>query len=650
MRRRTARVLKYVTITVGLLLFGNMLCLFCITTSFTGFGENESGTSQGRESLQPAAISKSTEVLHIGLVVQSYSDCRYASLQVKSLLMHRHNPLHLHLLTNPRSAMILSTLIDTWHIPYLSVNFYTTDETPDLTDLKLWLPALVPEAVHKLVIFDSNIIVGSDITALWQEFGTMRKEGKALGVLLDTYNGKLDTRLMLVNVTAVRGIKLFRGIAQIMEQRAVYRITSAWNLDSRCWIHTGPLNCAKVLSQHVSDTTFEEFMTYNSYRLQSIDQAAPVEIKDSSGLWDWLTSSCSDMRRRLTYRVHPYFIKYSYHPRDTADISLVTQLSFDRIHMLIRLLELWEGPVSATIYMDESQVLHLMVLIHNTPMFQRTNFALHVVYKKGDFLYPVNFLRNIAWNYSTTPYIFINDVDLMPSSDLYIRLKDALRPTLRVNSVYVIPAFETLIKDLQLPSSKQSLQHYVSDKQVSPFKWHSHKIGHEPTDYKKWFQATEPYEVRWKEWYEPYIVVHHNATRFDERFAGYGENKVSHILELHAQRYRFVVLPNVYVIHYPHKPSRDETKFHETVVQATGSITNSHYYSCMQQIQEEFCRDLTKKYGYCPCERVVPARIGTKVIIIITALLVVGIVYVCYRYCRLYHRCIYSMNRISNTV
>ncbi len=641
MRRRTAHVLKYVTTAIGLLLFVNILCIFCKKPSLIGLGEN------GEPAADPF-VPTSKEVLHIGLVVQSYSDCRYASLQVKSLLMHRHNPLHLHLLTNPRSAMILRTLIDTWHIPYLSVNFYTTDEIPYLTDLKLWLPALVPEAVHKLVIFDSDIIVGSDITALWQEFRTMRKEGKALGVLLDTYNGKLDTRLMLVNVTAVRGIKLFRGFAPIMKKAAVYRITSAWNLDSRCWIHTGPLICAQVLSQsqHVSDTTIEEFMTYDSYRLQSIDQAA-----DTLDFEDELTWSCSDMRRRLTYRVHPYFIRYSYRPRDTADISLVAQLSFDRIHMLIRLLEMWEGPVSAAIYMEESEVLQLMEFIHYMPVFQRTNLALHVVYKKGDFLYPINFLRNIAWNYSTTPYVFLNDVDLMPSLDLYNRLKDALRPGLRVNSVYVVPAFETHIKGLQLPGSKQSLQHYVSDKKVSPFKWQLFKFGHEPTNYSKWFQATEPYEVHWKEWYEPYIVVHHNTTRFDERFAGYGRNKISHILELHTQHYNFIVLPDVFIIHYPHKPSRDETKFRD-VVKVNGDITNSQYFFCILQVQEDFCRDLVKKYGYSPCECVVPTPIHA-----VPTLLgfkgfccgVIGIMYVCCRYYRLYYST-YMYYRFSNKI
>ncbi len=43
-----------------------------------------------------------------------------------------------------------------------------------------------------------------------------------------------------------------------------------------------------------------------------------------------------------------------------------------------------------------------------------------------------------------------------------------------------------------------------------------------------------------------------NASRWDERFIGYGYDKVSQITELHQAGYTFMVVPNVFIIHWDH--------------------------------------------------------------------------------------------------
>lgn len=48
---------------------------------------------------------------------------------------------------------------------------------------------------------------------------------------------------------------------------------------------------------------------------------------------------------------------------------------------------------------------------------------------------------------------------------------------------------------------------------------------------------------------------------YDTRFVGFGWNKVSHIMELEAQGFDFIVLPNAFIIHMPHAPSFDIAKF-----------------------------------------------------------------------------------------
>lgn len=59
--------------------------------------------------------------------------------------------------------------------------------------------------------------------------------------------------------------------------------------------------------------------------------------------------------------------------------------------------------------------------------------------------------------------------------------------------------------------------------------------GHAPTDYAKWRTATVSYRVAWQPDFEPYVVVRRDCPKYDQRFVGFGWNKVSHIMELDAQ-------------------------------------------------------------------------------------------------------------------
>ena len=66
-------------------------------------------------------------------------------------------------------------------------------------------------------------------------------------------------------------------------------------------------------------------------------------------------------------------------------------------------------------------------------------------------------------------------------------------------------------------------------------RYHVWPKGHAPTDYAKWRTATTPYRVEWEADFEPYVVVRKDCPEYDQRFVGFGWNKVSHVLELDAQ-------------------------------------------------------------------------------------------------------------------
>ena len=99
--------------------------------------------------------------------------------------------------------------------------------------------------------------------------------------------------------------------------------------------------------------------------------------------------------------------------------------------------------------------------------------------------------------------------------------------------------------------------------------------------------ASRPYKVKWAPDFEPYVLVQKNVTKYDERFMGFGWNKVSHIMELDAQGYEFVVLPKAFMIHSPHTPSLDITRYR----------TSKQYRDCLGDLKEHFMKELEQKYG-----------------------------------------------------
>lgn len=51
--------------------------------------------------------------------------------------------------------------------------------------------------------------------------------------------------------------------------------------------------------------------------------------------------------------------------------------------------------------------------------------------------------------------------------------------------------------------------------------------GHKQSNYRRWFHSSNPYPIRYKTGYEPYILVSRRYMPwYDERFRGYGWDKV----------------------------------------------------------------------------------------------------------------------------
>lgn len=397
----------------------------------------------------------------------------------------------------------------------------------------------------------------------------------------------------------------------------LYRLPCQWNvqlgdntLSELCYsevqelkiIHWNSPKKLKVKNKHVEffRNLYLTFLEYDGNLLRreligcngsTSSSAGASHLQDALNLLDE-DDPCYDFRRARVaqHRTHLYYIEYDYEPSPEGnDVTLVAQLSMDRLQMVEALCKHWEGPISLALYMSDSEVQQFLSYTLSSEILQsRKNVGYHIVYKDGTF-YPVNLLRNVALQQVNTPFVFLTDIDFLPMHGLYDYLKRSVFALGLESSrkALIVPAFETQRYRLSFPKSKAELLSMLDMGTLFTFRYHVWQKGHAPTNFGKWRTATTPYRVSWEPNFEPYIVVKRDVPEYDKRFVGFGWNKVSHIMELHAQGYEFVVLPNGFMVHMPHAPSLDIARFR----------SSSQYRKCLSLLKGEFARDLSLRYG-----------------------------------------------------
>ena len=396
----------------------------------------------------------------------------------------------------------------------------------------------------------------------------------------------------------------------------VYRLPCQWNVqlsdntlsDALCYtevqdlkiIHWNSPKKLKVKNKHLEffRNLYLTFLEYdgNLLRRELIGcNNTKSGYSESANLINELDEddSCYEFRRsRVTqHRTHLYYIEYDYEPSPEGnDVTLVAQLSMDRLQMVEALCQHWEGPISLAMYMSDSEVQQFLGYAQTSEILrERKNIGYHIVYREGPF-YPINHLRNVALQQVTTPFVFLTDVDFLPMFGLYEYMKRSVAAMGLESSskkALVVPAFETQRYRISFPKTKAELLSMLDMGTLFTFRYHVWTKGHAPTNYANWRTATTPYRITWEPDFEPYIVVKRDIPEYDPRFVGFGWNKVSHIMELFAQGFEFIVLPNAFIVHMPHAPSFDIAKYR----------SSSSYRKCLKILKVEFVKDLNTRYG-----------------------------------------------------
>ena len=405
------------------------------------------------------------------------------------------------------------------------------------------------------------------------------------------------------------------------ESGLLYKLDCKWNVqmsdnslsDSLCYdtkssqvnvIHFNSPKKVQSSNKHISyfRNLYLTFLQYDGNLLRRELYSCQTEEDSSSGLEDNSDTAQSDdtsdppcaeltSNQSRVFRTHVNFLPHCLEEEPPDSVTLVAQLSSERLAMLESILSHWTGPVSLALYLTDAESQSLLDLYSSSPILSgRCNVAYHVVYKEGAH-YPVNMLRNLALSRAVSEYVFLSDIDFIPSPGSSESLHSSVSSLLsdHPSRILVVPAFEnTHYSSQNFPATKADLIKMLDLGEIFTFRSKEWPQGHRATNFPHWRTSTIPYTVTWEPDFEPYIVARRaSLPSYDTRFVGFGWNKVSHIMELAARDTEFVVISDVFMVHQPHSASPDLGMFRSSKV----------YRDCVMKLKRDFVRELENRTG-----------------------------------------------------
>ncbi|KAI9475902.1 MAG: glycosyl-transferase for dystroglycan-domain-containing protein [Benjaminiella poitrasii] len=290
---------------------------------------------------------------------------------------------------------------------------------------------------------------------------------------------------------------------------------------------------------------------------------------------------------------------------EKIDVTMISQFSVNRLEIFSKAIGNWQGPISIAIYLTQPTDIDELVRFFKIEQNLKTYSRAIITLVKPNYLdntrlqYPINHLRNIAITESSTDYIFVMDADFVPSSNLYSFVHSRLIPFVLYQSgklpptAWVVPCFaiHEEYDDLPIPESYGELRRlvgkgiaYITD----PGAGHGPTLATEVAMIRPFLLGNPlAYEVCYESQWEPYYILHRSAPLYDVRFKNQGGDKQSHALHLNAERYRFMVLREVFMVH----------KDHPTMVWPGGGFEKSQKAATNWNYFEGFLREIESLYG-----------------------------------------------------
>jgi hypothetical protein len=264
------------------------------------------------------------------------------------------------------------------------------------------------------------------------------------------------------------------------------------------------------------------------------------------------------------------------------DVTLVTQATTEKLWLVPELCERWRGPLSLSLWITRDEGAAAAAGAEAAAgraaaaCAAAGGLALTTrVEAPGGEPYPVNRLRNLALARVNTSHHLVSDVDFLPSRGLRAAAVAQPRWLGYATLALVVPAFQRrgggckTVRSCRdkleplgetVPGTFGALVRCLEAESCIVFQGDNSATSHSTTDSAAWLTETavRPIPCFRSNRYEPYFIVRTSPAvtpRYDERFAGYGKNKIQHVTHLRKIGFAFAVLPRAFLVHVPHPKS-----------------------------------------------------------------------------------------------
>jgi hypothetical protein len=271
-----------------------------------------------------------------------------------------------------------------------------------------------------------------------------------------------------------------------------------------------------------------------------------------------------------------------------SKLTLCTQLSVDRLFRLEYLTKMYGGPISAAVYISSDAEKHYLLDYWNQSDYLQAYASIHIVYEdwvvpfdvgykpSGKvFLYPLNFLRNIAVQNADTEWILYIEADMVTQKNLSFIATKAIETVLapdkyKRNTAFILPLFypqdnRRLSQNIVIPQHKNELAQMGFQK---PF-YRSHSY----MNYEKWLESNSTTTLGVYNYdatpsmlklMEPYYMAKKNAILMYDSNIYCFLDKVSQVYSMAScLKTKFVVMENLFLMNFEsglkddfHGPSR----------------------------------------------------------------------------------------------
>ncbi|CAN8074785.1 unnamed protein product [Agarophyton chilense] len=240
----------------------------------------------------------------------------------------------------------------------------------------------------------------------------------------------------------------------------------------------------------------------------------------------------------------------------TSQLTVAVPLTHDRVLRLEAMSRLYGGgPVVAAVLVRSESEARIFERIWRKKPWLRNYVDVGFVKRAADEpALPINALRNVAIRLTETEFVLMLDVDMTPATISFECFRNDSGKHLSillpedVRRIAVFPVFIT--QSHHRPArDKEELLDQLNSGVGTIYCANSQK----PNRIKRWYTTTEAVETFFTKDYEPYGIARRNLyPMYDERFSGYGFNKISWAVAAARWGYSFLVLEDAFVTHLNH--------------------------------------------------------------------------------------------------